>query len=299
MSESRQRWRLIFRRDEPAMYLAHLDAVHAWERAMRRGRIPVAVSEGFNPRPKLVFAAPLQLGMLAEHELADLYLAERLTAPDLRARLAACLPPGYVVTELHDVWVGAQALAPQLVAADYRANLTGVGGAELGSAVARLLEAGTLVRERRRDKGAVRYDLRPLLMDLRCAEPSEAPATPAGPSDAATLWMRLRHSQDGGTGRMEEVVAALAEDVGLRFSWFGGDDAEATSIEKAKEPPTPAAAVAPAPASATPAPPVQASATPASTAPASAHPVGQVEVFLPVRERLWLAEELPAASRSV
>jgi len=33
----------------------------------------VATSEGFSPRPKLVFAAPLQLGMLAEHELADLF----------------------------------------------------------------------------------------------------------------------------------------------------------------------------------------------------------------------------------
>ena len=44
---------------------------------------------GIQARPKLVFAAPLELGMLAEHELADLYLAERLPAPDLRARLTA------------------------------------------------------------------------------------------------------------------------------------------------------------------------------------------------------------------
>ncbi|HEY5472404.1 MAG TPA: TIGR03936 family radical SAM-associated protein, partial [Candidatus Limnocylindrales bacterium] len=115
MSEIRQRWRLIFARDEEARYLSHLDAVHLWERAFRRGEIPLATSEGFNPRPKLVFAAPLQLGMLAEHDLADLFLAERLTSPDLRGRLASGMPRGYRVVDLHDVWVGAPALAPQLV----------------------------------------------------------------------------------------------------------------------------------------------------------------------------------------
>ncbi len=125
MSEAKQRWRLVFRRDEAAMYLSHLDAIHAWERALRRGSIPVTMSEGFNSRPKLAFAAPLSLGMLAEHELADLVLAERLTAPDLRQRLAGCLPRGYSVTELFDVWTGEPALAPQLAAADYRLSLLG------------------------------------------------------------------------------------------------------------------------------------------------------------------------------
>ncbi|MGZ6267103.1 MAG: TIGR03936 family radical SAM-associated protein, partial [Candidatus Limnocylindrales bacterium] len=112
MSEALQRWRIVFARDEEARYLAHLDAVTQWERAFRRGAIPIATTGGFNARPKLVFASPLQLGMLAEHELADVYLAERLTAPALRARLAGGMPAGYRVVDLHDVWMGAPALAP-------------------------------------------------------------------------------------------------------------------------------------------------------------------------------------------
>ena len=139
MSEIRQRWRLVFARDEEARFLSHLDSVRLWERAFRRGDIPVATSEGFSPRPKLVFAAPLQLGMLAEHELADLFLAERLTAPDLRDRLAVGMPHGYRVVGLHDVWVGAPAIAPQLVAADYRMTLLNVEGVELEEAAGRVL----------------------------------------------------------------------------------------------------------------------------------------------------------------
>ena len=79
--------------------------------------------------------------MLAEHELADLYLAERLTAPDLRARLDAGMPRGYSVVDLHDVWIGEPALAPQLAAADYRMTLLHVEPRRLEEAAERLLAA--------------------------------------------------------------------------------------------------------------------------------------------------------------
>jgi radical SAM-linked protein len=211
MSESRQRWRLVFARDEEARFLSHLDAVKLWERAFRRGRIPVATSEGFSPRPRVVFAAPLQLGMLAEHELADLFLAERLTLPDLRARLTAGMPRGYRVVDLRDEWVGAPALAPQLVAADYRMVLLGVERAAADAAIRALLTAGKLPREKRREDKVVAYDLRPLVLGLRSRELGDGAPGAEPALSTVGLWMRLRHAQDGGSGRAEEVVAALAD----------------------------------------------------------------------------------------
>jgi radical SAM-linked protein len=220
VSEIRQRWRLTFARDEEARYLSHLDAVHLWERAFRRGEIPLATTEGFNPRPKLVFAAPLQLGMLAERDLADLFLAERLTSPEMRRRLAAGMPNGYRVVDLHDVWIGAPALAPQLAAADYRVTLFNVKQADLAAAAAKLMAAEELPRQRHREKRTISYDLRPLLLEIqvRAPDPAHIADDIAGPAeagvDAADLWLRLRHSQDEGSGRVEEVVAALAGELG-------------------------------------------------------------------------------------
>jgi radical SAM-linked protein len=276
VSEVRQRWRLVFARDEEARYLSHLDAVRLWERAFRRGEIPVATSEGFSPRPKLVFAAPLQLGMLAEHELADLFLAERLTAPDLRDRLAAGMPRGYRVVDLHDVWIGDPALAPQLAAADYRMTLLNVERARLESAAACLMAAERLPRERRKEARAIPYDLRPLLLDLRPgpADPAALPPD-ADPGNAAGLWMRLRHSQDRGSGRAEEVVAALADEMGLAMGIAAGEVEEAGVAVSAGAPETaepPAAGLPPA----------------AGSPPARS----LLEVVRPVRERLWLAAEL-------
>jgi radical SAM-linked protein len=257
------------------MYLSHLDAAHAWERALRRGGIPVSMSEGFSPRPRLVFAAPLSLGMLAEHELADLVLAERMTLPGLRERLAACLPRGYEVTDLFDVWVGEPALAPQIAAADYRLTLLGAGPGDLRGAAERLLAAQSLPRVRVKETRAVRYDLRPLVRRLEVRPVSDVPASDTGAESreggerAAVLWMRLRHSQEGGTGRAEEVVAALADDLGRRFSWTGAE---------ADEPGRPQAPTG--------AKPTGATVTVLDTE------AGQLEVVGPVRERLWLTGEL-------
>jgi radical SAM-linked protein len=265
MSENRQRWRLVFARGEDARYLSHLDAVHSWERAFRRGEIPVATSEGFNPRPKLVFAAPLQLGVLAEHELADIYLSEKVTAPDLRERLKAGLPRGYTVVDLYDVWVNAPAIAPQLAAADYRLTLLNVEQSRLDGAVARLLAADELTRERRKEAKTIRYDLRPLVFEL-WVRPPDPDAVPPGvaPAEVSGLWMRLRHSQNGGSGRAEEVVAALSEDLGLSAAISTGDDEESESTG---------------------------SGSPVTTS-AGRPPI---EIVRPTRERLWLAEELEAA----
>jgi radical SAM-linked protein len=253
MSEAQQRWRIVFARDEEARYLAHLDAVTQWERAFRRGAIPVATTGGFHARPKLVFAAPLQLGMLAEHELADLYLAEKLSAPDLRDRLTAGMPHGYRVVDLHDVWVGAPALAPQLAAADYRMTLLNVEREELAAAAARLMAAERLRRERRRETKAIAYDLRPLIIELRVGDTDLAVAAPDGVSAGAVgVWMRLRHSQERGSGRTDEVVAALADELGLAATGAltGADAGQASAGRPA------------------------------------------IEAVMLVRERLWLAQEL-------
>jgi len=280
MSEIRQRWRIVFARGEDARFLSHLDAVRSWERAFRRGEIPVATSEGFSPRSKLVFAAPLQLGMLAEHELADLYLAERLTAPGLRERLTASMPRGYTVVELHDVWAGAPALAPRLVAADYRMTLLNVDPARLESAVRRLLAMGELPRERRKEARVVRYNLRPLLLDLRAGQPDAATGvaiaagtvTAAGATSApgvvaaAGLWMRLRHSQNLGSGRPDEVISALAEELGMRPQPAAGTGEDGERAD------------APAPG--------------AEPVPAEVSLQPQLETIRPVRERLWLDDEL-------
>lgn len=212
-SEPRQRWRIVFRRDDDARFLAHLDAMKLWERALNRAGIPVARTEGMSPRPRIVFAAPLPLGMLAEREIVDVVLSERLTVADLRGRLACDLPRGFGLVDLYDVWLHAPSVAPQLVGATYRLDLAGVPDAPVRRAnvragVTALLAAERLDRERQKEKRVVAYDLRPLLDGIEIVRWDDSGG------GAGTLRCMLRHSQDEGTGRPDEVVAALSEAIG-------------------------------------------------------------------------------------
>ncbi len=66
--------RLRFSRAEPAIWLAHLDLMRTFERAIRRADLPVAYSKGFNPRPQLAFALPIGVGLATNDDYVDVSL---------------------------------------------------------------------------------------------------------------------------------------------------------------------------------------------------------------------------------
>ncbi len=199
--EVRQRWRIAFARGEPILDLGPSALSALWEEAFGRAGLPVALSQGRNPRPKLAPAAPLPAGMPAEHELLDAILSARVPRSTVRSSLTAVLPAGLGLVDLFDVWTGAPALTAALAAADYRVAIAGPPAAIPADGCTRLLAARALPRERVKGEGkVVRYDLRPLILGLEVA--------------GDDLRMRLRHEQERGIGRPDEVLLALAEAIG-------------------------------------------------------------------------------------
>ena len=235
-AEARQRWRLVYARSESAPHLAQRDQHAAWEAGLRASGLPVVGQDLEPPRPRIAFAAPLGVGLPAERELADLFLAERLPVADVRDALQANLPEGHRLVELLDVWLGEPALPGQVVAADYRADVRVGGGADgdtpapapdaLSDAARRLLTASSLPRTR--DKGGrdVPYDLRPLLADIAVLGTSDPASGDPKASDRELeshrsligLRIRVRYDPERGVGRPEEVLAALADLAGLELS---------------------------------------------------------------------------------
>jgi hypothetical protein len=150
--------------------------------------------------------------MLGERELVDLLLAERLTLPELRARLEVGLPDGHRLVDVHDVWLGEPAVATRLVAADYRAAVHGASRSELARGCDVLMAAGSIDRTRHKGEGrSVVYDLRPLLVCIGVWPPA---CPGAETDDPVALRMRLGLAQEGAIGRPEEVVLALGEVLG-------------------------------------------------------------------------------------
>jgi radical SAM-linked protein len=206
--EARQRWRLVVRGSAEAQPLTQRELAEAWEQAVGGCGLPAAWTDAATPRIRLSFGAPLPVGVAGEAELIDLYLTERLPTWHVRERLSAHVPAGWTLVDLYDVWLAGPALPGRVVAADYRIELDGgADAATVTVACARLLAAETLPRDRVKAGATVRYDLRPLLADVGVAE--------AGPP--VVVRTRTRFNPELGTGRPDEVIAALAEAAGQRL----------------------------------------------------------------------------------
>src|SRR5271165_6159956 len=99
------KFRLRFAKCGDLRLVSHHDLMRCLERMLRRARVPMASSQGFNPRPKMTFALALGLGIEALREVVDLELTEPWTPSELLARLEACAPPGFA-------WLDARPLPP-------------------------------------------------------------------------------------------------------------------------------------------------------------------------------------------
>ena len=200
-----QRWRLVFRRLLEAPVLAQREAAGAWEASLLTTDLPLALTDGERPRPRLAFGASPGGSLAADADLADVWLTERRPAWQVREALAGALPEGHELVTVHDVWLGAPALPGWVVASEITAMLRDAADpGALADACRAMLAAATLPRERRKGDRTVAYDLRPFLDALDAT-------TAAG---TTCVVMRLRHDPEKGVGRPDEVLAELGERLG-------------------------------------------------------------------------------------
>lgn len=222
------RLRIIFSKDGPLTYTSHLDLMRVWERALRRARLPLAYSGGFNPRAKLQLAAALPLGHTGEAEVLDVWLdnsgagerggggaEERGRWGDEGMRrggdegiaeaLTPVLPEGLQVKQVRRVDEKEPALPTQVVAAEY---LVTVEWSEPADEVERRIERLLAMEELAQERRGRRYDLRPLIERLWLERAGEG---------EIVLGMQLA-AREGATARPEAVLEALG--MGGAFARF-------------------------------------------------------------------------------
>ena len=213
-AEPRQRWRVTFAREPVDPDVVGRPTLDAWHEALVRSGLPVAGLEpGGTGRARLSFAAPLPAAARGLAELADVWLLERVPVWMVREALEDRLPPAHRWIRAEDVWLGAPALAGRVAAADWLVVLEDVDETareRLGAAARQLLAAPTLPRVRSKGTVEKRYDLRPLLADITVAD---------GAGDA--IRIRTRFDPEVGSGRPDEVIAALAEAAGATLGIAG------------------------------------------------------------------------------
>ncbi|MBQ4044018.1 MAG: TIGR03960 family B12-binding radical SAM protein [Clostridia bacterium] len=94
--------RVRFTKRHPALFIGHLDLQRIMTHIVTRSGLPVYYSEGYNPRPKLVFGSPLSVGCGAEAEVVDIRVRAEVSCQEIREKLAAMAPDGVDILEVYE-----------------------------------------------------------------------------------------------------------------------------------------------------------------------------------------------------
>lgn len=186
--------RLRFAKSGDLRLVSHRDIMRCLERMLRRARIPIAMTQGFNPRPKMTFALALGLGIEGRNEVVDLELQEPLEPSELLARLQLVAPAGFDWLDAQPLPANAAPPRPRTV--EYTIAVLDELRPTARSNVQLLLSSASWPLTRRRPNRESTFDLRPELI--------AAELTANG-----LLRFRLKVSADG-SARPEELLEALA-----------------------------------------------------------------------------------------
>ena len=188
-----------FTRDETLKYIGHLDMSRTWQRILRRANLPLAYSEGFNPQPRISFAAALPVGCTSKHEEMEVMLSPARAIDEVKTQLEQTLPPGITLVSIEEMPLNAPALQMQLQASEFEIT---VKQAEAIGTLADRVQAFLSATEVMRDRRGKVYNLRPLVESLEIVATGD---------QAVKIRTRLQATPEG-TGRPDELAAALGFD---------------------------------------------------------------------------------------
>lgn len=158
--------RAKFIRGEELKFISHLDIMRIFERALRRSRLPIKYSEGFNPRPEMVFGLPLPVGVTSEAEYADFMMDRNVSAGEFLESLSPQMPPGLgIVTAMQRR--GKNNIMASIAAALYDVSLFGEEPGFLTEAdneLKRLMSMSEIIVEKKGKHGIKPVNIRPLIL---------------------------------------------------------------------------------------------------------------------------------------
>lgn len=146
--------RVFYSKMERAKYISALDLNNCVIRAIRRSRLPVWKTQGFNPHTYVAFMLPLSLGQEGENEAMDFRLLEDITAQEVIERLNSALPPDI---KAHAVSV------PQYKYQDITAARYRVESAPSAESFSKFMESPEILTEKKTKKGIITVDIKPLV----------------------------------------------------------------------------------------------------------------------------------------
>ncbi|MFZ5650730.1 MAG: TIGR03936 family radical SAM-associated protein [Bacillota bacterium] len=203
------RYRIRYSKEGPARFISHLDMLRTFERALRRAGLPVSLTQGFNPHPRMSFGFPLPVGMSGLNEYMDIDLDSAMPVEEIAGSLEKAMPPGFGVTGVCPVSEKAPSLMAEAERSLYsvrvdRDEVPG-GMAAVKNCVEDMMNSDEInVVRRKKDGRKAVFDIRPGLIRISAGEEG----------GSVVLEMELMTGSSLNV-RPEEVIGAMRERCGI------------------------------------------------------------------------------------
>ncbi len=163
--------RVFFSKMDRAKYISHLDLNHCIQRAMKRSRLPIWQTEGFNPHTYVAFMLPLSLGQEGVCEAMDFRLTEDVSPEVVKQKLNDSLPPDIRIIEVTEP----KYKNTDIATAEYTIE------ADISVTKFReFMQSDEILAEKKTKRGVSTVDLKPLVTELSVEKGEIKLRLPAG-----------------------------------------------------------------------------------------------------------------------
>ncbi len=158
--------RIKFKKVGRLQYISHLDLQRTLMRVIARSGIPVWFTKGFNPHAKLVFAAPIAVGVQSVCEYLDIRVDRDISCDRILELLNAELTEELCATEVYLP----ETKFSDIASADYEIEIKTDGASSAkASDIERILTTSplTVTKKTKAGDGEKKIDIVPMIMRLR------------------------------------------------------------------------------------------------------------------------------------
>jgi radical SAM-linked protein len=185
-------------------FASHRDFQRSFERALRRASVPVAMSAGFSPHPRISYANSAPTGAASMAEYVEIALTEPCDLDQVRADVSSYLPEGFDLVRV--VVAPDRELPSRLEASLWQIELPGEAESSVSDAVAAFMAAAEVTVSRMMKDGVRTFDARSAVTSLGVGTDPTA-------EGCVILSAVVRHQAPA--VRPDDILSALREQSGL------------------------------------------------------------------------------------
>ncbi len=158
--------RFIYQKTGRAKFISHLDLNRLMIRVLKRSRLPVWFTEGFNSHAFITFALPLSLGFESSFDVMDFRVTDdSITNDEILLKLKSALPPDIIAQKVYEPHTKAKIIR----FAEFDVSL--VCDSQNAEKLKAFFAADEIIVEKTTKKKEIKsFDVKPKIRDMRITD---------------------------------------------------------------------------------------------------------------------------------